>query len=335
MSSMTKDFRFWLIQFCIFVMITGLIYGCEKKEDQATTPTSPGMGMGTGAGMKGAGMGMGAGAGMKGAGMGMGAGAGMKGAGMGMGAGAGMKGAGMGMGAGAGMKGAGMGMGAGAGMKGAGMGMGAGAGAGSSSGAKSSGDTFDENKGVAIETVVSSPIKSEKVKNWDGTVTEFLRFKAKGPVNQTLTVHMPVEYKKKMLSKIGWRDLFLVYAMDEEARVDAAERDKIPDLSGAGDLMNDVLGIQGTTPAPGAVGGAGMRTGNRGGGMMPGMGGRAGAAPSVGAGPMPGMRGAGRTPGMVGPSAKGAGSGPGGGGAAGPSSSPYAGMKGGVPGSAK
>jgi len=115
-------------------------------------------------------------------------------------------------------------------------------------------DQINDTQQVALEVVVPVGKKLKQVKNWDGKVTRFLCFKAKGPAGQKLVVEMPEEYGKLKMTKLGWSTFFLTYAMNEETRVDAEEKTKLPDLSAATDLMNDILGKGpvDNTPSPAA-----------------------------------------------------------------------------------
>jgi hypothetical protein len=67
-------------------------------------------------------------------------------------------------------------------------------------------------------TSAATGIKTIKVKNWDGTATEFLQFKYKDSSGSVLNVQLPPKYKKEMRSKAGWRSLFLVFAVQEPPR---------------------------------------------------------------------------------------------------------------------
>jgi hypothetical protein len=305
MSHTVKNFRFWILQLCAMLLLAGLIYGCNKGSDEtASSAGAAGGAGGPGAAMKGGMPGAGMKGGMPGAAMKGGMpGAGMKGGMPGAAMKGGMPGAGGGPGA---AMNANMPMaagGPGAAMTG-GMGMGGGAAMGAGAETTASAGTGDlqlpEDVTFDLKQIVPKGITAENIKNWDGKTTQFLKFKARGPVGQVLNVHLPIEYKTKKLSKIGWSNLFLVYAMNEEARIDAVEKNKLPDVSSAGDMMKDILGTTETPAQQGRGGLPGMRAGGgMGGGMAmkgPGMGG--GMAMKGG-----GMKG----PGMGGGMMKGAG----------------------------
>ena len=82
-----------------------------------------------------------------------------------------------------------------------------------------------------------------KIKNWDGMVTELLRFKYKTLDGKVITVHLPVVYKEEQKTKAAWDTLFRVFAMDYEAQLDAMERENPPDVSAyMGQLMAEIRG---------------------------------------------------------------------------------------------
>ena len=94
-----------------------------------------------------------------------------------------------------------------------------------------------------LSSVLPSGVRSMKIKNWDGTVTELLRFKYKTMDHRLITVHLPAIFKKEQKTKAGWDTLFQVFGMDYEARVDAIQRNQPPDLSAfMGQLMAEIQG---------------------------------------------------------------------------------------------
>jgi len=78
---------------------------------------------------------------------------------------------------------------------------------------------------------VASGIKVMRIKNWDGTVTEMLRFKYRTMSGNVITVHLPAVYKSDKRTRAGWETLFMCYSMDYEAFLDQLERNKPPDVS--------------------------------------------------------------------------------------------------------
>lgn len=100
---------------------------------------------------------------------------------------------------------------------------------------------------LALSSVLPGGAKTTKTKNWDGTVTEFVRFKYKTLDERTLTVVLPATYKKEKMSKAAWDTLFQVFAMDYEYQLEAIEKNSVPDVSAfIGELMKE---IQGQIPA--------------------------------------------------------------------------------------
>lgn len=77
---------------------------------------------------------------------------------------------------------------------------------------------------IELKSMLPAGVKVIKVKNWDGSVTEFLRFKHKTLDRKVITVHLPATYKKEKMTRAGWDTAFQVYAMDCEARLDAREK---------------------------------------------------------------------------------------------------------------
>jgi hypothetical protein len=148
--------------------------------------------------------------------------------------------------------------------------------------------TLPDDQKMGLKSVVRTPIKALNIKNWDGTVTKFLRFKAKGPMGQTLNVLLPVDYQKQELSRLGWANFFQVYAMNDAYSADQLAKGKLPDLSAATAIMADVMGTPPNAAAPAGVGAgaAGMMGGMKGAMGRPGM--------------MGGMKGAMGGPGMMG-----------------------------------
>ncbi|MCL6520368.1 MAG: hypothetical protein K6T99_11100 [Armatimonadetes bacterium] len=97
-----------------------------------------------------------------------------------------------------------------------------------------------------LKQVVSSGIKVVKIKNWDGSATEILRFKYKSMDGRIMTVHLPAVYKNEKRTRAGWNTLFTCYAMDYEAMLDQIERNKPPDVSA---FMNQLVAeISGQVP---------------------------------------------------------------------------------------
>jgi len=82
-----------------------------------------------------------------------------------------------------------------------------------------------------LKGVVASGIKAMNVKNWDGTVTDMLRFKYKSMSGRTMTIHLPGVYKDERRTRAGWNTLFTCYAMDYEAMLDEIAKNKPPDVS--------------------------------------------------------------------------------------------------------
>ncbi|MDI6828074.1 MAG: hypothetical protein QME62_06280 [Armatimonadota bacterium] len=94
-----------------------------------------------------------------------------------------------------------------------------------------------------LKGVVASGIKVIKIKNWDGTITEMLRFKYKSMDGRIMTIHLPAVYKNEKRTRAGWNTLFTCYAMDYEAMLDQIERNKPPDVSAfMSQLMAEISG---------------------------------------------------------------------------------------------
>jgi len=104
-----------------------------------------------------------------------------------------------------------------------------------------------------IGSVLPKAVKVMRIKNWDGQVTELLRFKYKTMDNRVITVHLPAVYKKEKMTRAGWDTLFCVFAMDQEAQIDAIERNRPPDVSAyMGEFMAEIRGEvpEGTYSSP-------------------------------------------------------------------------------------
>ncbi|HUV03920.1 MAG TPA: hypothetical protein VMX94_02305 [Armatimonadota bacterium] len=84
---------------------------------------------------------------------------------------------------------------------------------------------------LTLSSVLPKAVKVMKVKNWDGQVTELLRFKYKTMDNRVITAHLPGVYRKETMPRAAWDTLFQVFAMDREARLAVIERNTPPDLS--------------------------------------------------------------------------------------------------------
>ncbi|MGB9587702.1 MAG: hypothetical protein ACPL7O_05925 [Armatimonadota bacterium] len=83
---------------------------------------------------------------------------------------------------------------------------------------------------VPLRSVLPSGVKVMKVKNWDGHVTELLRFKYKTIDGRTITVHLPSSYKSQQMTKAGWDTLFQVFSMDKEAALEEREKKRIQSI---------------------------------------------------------------------------------------------------------
>lgn len=84
---------------------------------------------------------------------------------------------------------------------------------------------------VPLRAVLPSGVKVIKVKNWDGHVTELLRFKYKTIDGRTITVHLPSTYKSQQMTKTGWDTLFQVFSMDKEASLEEREKKQVQSIS--------------------------------------------------------------------------------------------------------
>jgi len=82
---------------------------------------------------------------------------------------------------------------------------------------------------MQIGAVMPSAVKAMNVKNWDGAITTFLRFKYKTLDNRVITVHLPGSYKKDKMTREAWDTLFQCYGMDVEAAMEASGRDTMAD----------------------------------------------------------------------------------------------------------
>lgn len=112
---------------------------------------------------------------------------------------------------------------------------------------------------MPFSAVTQSSIKVSKTKNWDGTVTEFLKFKHKTLDKRALTVLLPAVYKNDKMTRAGWDTLFQVYDMGYEYQLEAIENARVPDLSGfTNQLMQEIRGLvpEGTYANPNPTEGA-------------------------------------------------------------------------------
>lgn len=82
---------------------------------------------------------------------------------------------------------------------------------------------------VSLSSVMPGAVKVQKTKNWDGRVTEMLRFKYQLTPGRVLTVHLPGAYKSQKMTKEAWSTLFQVFSMDYEAK--QASRESLPEVS--------------------------------------------------------------------------------------------------------
>jgi len=112
---------------------------------------------------------------------------------------------------------------------------------------------------MSLSAVVQSGISVSKVKNWDGTFTEFLKFKHKTLDKRVLAVLLPAAYKQDKMTRAGWDTLFQVYDMGYEYRLEAIEKARVPDLSGYTEqFMKEIRGLvpEGAYSGPNPVAGA-------------------------------------------------------------------------------
>ncbi|MHB0912459.1 MAG: hypothetical protein ACYC2Y_03295 [Armatimonadota bacterium] len=66
---------------------------------------------------------------------------------------------------------------------------------------------------VPLSAVVSGGITRNRMKNWDGAVTEFLSFKYRLSSGD-LAVQLPASYAQKEMTKSAWETTFQVYAVN-------------------------------------------------------------------------------------------------------------------------
>ena len=117
---------------------------------------------------------------------------------------------------------------------------------GAATGAASSMAAAPSEPTFPISSVLPPKVKTMNIKNWDGTLTQLLRFKYKIADGRTVTVHLPVVYKEEKMTKAGWETLFQVFSMDQEARLDAIEKYNSVDVSAYAD--NVTAAIRGESP---------------------------------------------------------------------------------------
>lgn len=98
----------------------------------------------------------------------------------------------------------------------------------------------------SLSTVLPKAVKVMRIKNWDGQVTELLRFKYKTMDNKVITVHLPGVYRKEKMTKASWDTLFRVFAMDLEVELEAIERNRPPDMSAY--MAKFMAEVRGATP---------------------------------------------------------------------------------------
>jgi hypothetical protein len=94
-----------------------------------------------------------------------------------------------------------------------------------------------------LSAVLPADYQLIKIRNWDKTVTELLRFKYKTRDGRTITVHLPATYKteKVQLTKVGWGTVFQAFAMDKEAIVDASAASKSDELNQYAGMLSKKL----------------------------------------------------------------------------------------------
>lgn len=108
-------------------------------------------------------------------------------------------------------------------------------------------------------SAVMQNAKSSKTRNWDGTVTEFLKFKYKTLDNRVLLVLLPATYRSEKMTRAGWDTLFQVFDMGYEYQLEAIEKARVPDISAfRNQLMQEISGAvpEGTYSNPNAAQGA-------------------------------------------------------------------------------
>jgi hypothetical protein len=158
--------------------------------------------------------------------------------------------------------------------------------------------------------MLTGGVRTVTVKSWDGMVASFLKFAYKPTPGNVIHVQLPGEYKKQKFTKDGWTTLFQVYGMDQEAKIDAAERKQAERATeDVGKILGSILGVAqrnmaSLNSAIGVSSGMTTRSGLPG---MPGMPGMSGLPGMPG---MPGLAGPGgpsssgmpKLPGLMGPS---------------------------------
>lgn len=87
---------------------------------------------------------------------------------------------------------------------------------------------------LTLGTMITTSTKSVKVKIWDGSVLELIRFKYKTLDGRYITVDLPGAYRTEKMNKSAWDTLFANFAMDEELLID--KRDKNP-----GPMLTDFI----------------------------------------------------------------------------------------------
>lgn len=96
---------------------------------------------------------------------------------------------------------------------------------------------------IGLKSMLPSNVKVMNIKNWDGYVTKLLRFKCKLVDGRVITVHLPATYEKEQMTRACWESCFQTFAMDQEARLDAIEKNLPPDISGyAGQISDQIRG---------------------------------------------------------------------------------------------
>ena len=111
---------------------------------------------------------------------------------------------------------------------------------------------------MPLSAVMQNPTIS-KTKNWDGTVTEFMKFKYKNLDNRVLAVLLPATYKNEKMTRAGWDTLFQVFDMGYEYQLEAIENAKVPDISAfQSQFMQEIRGMvpEGTYSNPNPAAGA-------------------------------------------------------------------------------
>jgi hypothetical protein len=96
---------------------------------------------------------------------------------------------------------------------------------------------------LSLSGIVTGKIGMMNIKNWDGTVTQLLRFKYPLSKGRLITVQLPAAYKIEKRTKNSWETLFQVYAMDYESMLDAkAAREQEMAMSDVGEALASIMG---------------------------------------------------------------------------------------------